>query len=418
MARHLREDTLGRGNTRKCGRRAYRADGPWPARCTGESLTRRHLPTARFEYKRRMAVTTRFHDFVCPECRVPVKRAGDDAYTCDTCSRIFPFYTGIPDFRLEGMSDTEWRETEILVEHFDRCTFEELFELSTRHDEPQDLIEADRQYELQAVARGGERLLAISKMTGGPVGGRLCLDIGCSTGGALVPFATSFHRGVGIDNSMTDLILGKKLLQEYEVENVTLVCGSPEALPFAANTFDLINATDVLEHVSDQPGFLKEANRVLTQHSVFCFRTANRFNLFGVEPDVNLWGVGFLPRSLMGKYVRMRKGIDWYEERVRLLSRRELIKMLEEIPGTHFEIRGPMPDASNADWSWKRKIARAAPATLSLANKTLRSLVPSFQVALHKDKASPVTTPRRKTRKRGSAALRSEAALRLANQQK
>ena len=344
-----------------------------------------------------MAVTKAFHDFFCPECQVPVKRVGEDAYNCDLCSRIFPFYAGIPDFRLEGMGEEEWRETEQLLRNFDRCSFMELIAVGGSGSTPHDLVELDRKYEERNVLRGEERIFSVSKLTGRPVGGDMCLDIGCGTAGALVPLAASFKRGIGLDIAMTDLILAKKLFEENGIENVTLVCSGAEHLPFGPNTFDLINSTDVIEHVQDQRRFLSEGHRVMVKGGAFCYNTPNRFSMFGEEPHVKLWGVGFLPRKLMGKYVKLRKGIDWYDANVRLLSRRELGKMMGELPDTRFEIHGPIFDTANADWSFKRRLVSRFPIMLDIANTALKPIVPSFQVVMFKEANSVIAAKSKKS---------------------
>jgi hypothetical protein len=53
--------------------------------------------------------------------------------------------------------------------------------------------------------------------------------------------------------------------------------------------------------------------------------TPNRFSL-GLEPHVRLWGVGFLPRSLARRYVRVFRTSGY--EQVRLRSARGLRRLL------------------------------------------------------------------------------------------
>ena len=87
----------------------------------------------------------------------------------------------------------------------------------------------------------------------------------------------------------------------------------------------------VVEHVSRQKLFLREGYRVLQPGGCFCFNAPNRFNIFGPEPHVNLWGVGFMPRRWMPAYVRLFKGMDYTDKR--LPSYRELRRMLH--PGLY-----------------------------------------------------------------------------------
>ena len=75
-------------------------------------------------------------------------------------------------------------------------------------------------------------------------------------GSALFAMSGIFEVGVGVDISLVDLMLAKKRFEERGIDNVNLVCASAELLPFDNNTFDLINATDVIEHIANQEKFL------------------------------------------------------------------------------------------------------------------------------------------------------------------
>lgn len=81
------------------------------------------------------------------------------------------------------------------------------------------------------------------------------LDIGCGTGANLLLFK---GRVVGLDISFKALTLAKR-----RKTNAILVQGKAESLPFKENSFDLVLALDLLEHLPDDVKGLREMYRVL-----------------------------------------------------------------------------------------------------------------------------------------------------------
>jgi SAM-dependent methyltransferase len=85
---------------------------------------------------------------------------------------------------------------------------------------------------------------------------RRLLDVGCGTGGTLDRLRT-FGDVVGLDLEATALAFCRK--RGYE----RLVQASATALPFASETFDVVVALDVLEHIPDHAAAAREIMRVL-----------------------------------------------------------------------------------------------------------------------------------------------------------
>ncbi|MGB9876962.1 MAG: class I SAM-dependent methyltransferase [bacterium] len=81
------------------------------------------------------------------------------------------------------------------------------------------------------------------------------LDVGCGTGGNL-----SLFNGfvVGVDVSMKALSLARR-----RKKDALLCLGQAENLPFKDNSFDLVLALDLLEHLPDDMKGLSEMHRVL-----------------------------------------------------------------------------------------------------------------------------------------------------------
>ncbi|KPL11309.1 hypothetical protein AMJ85_03910 [candidate division BRC1 bacterium SM23_51] len=81
------------------------------------------------------------------------------------------------------------------------------------------------------------------------------LDVGCGTG-LVLEGLRPYARPVGIDFSR--LAMGYCVKRGIE----RLVCGRVETLPFGDQTFDLLLALDLLEHIDDDAALLRELWRV------------------------------------------------------------------------------------------------------------------------------------------------------------
>jgi SAM-dependent methyltransferase len=101
------------------------------------------------------------------------------------------------------------------------------------------------------------------------------LDVGCGTGANLL-MLSKFGETEGVDVSPDAITF----CQARGLVNVRI--GAAESLPYEDNQFDLVTALDVLEHVDDDIGALREMRRVI--------RPGGRLLLF-VPTFMFLWGL-------------------------------------------------------------------------------------------------------------------------------
>jgi len=295
----------------------------------------------------------------CPDCRGVLTPIGDQALGCQACQRSFEVVHGIPDFRPDPPDRPRHGEfCREVMRRWPESSFQDLWYFYHR-----DATDAWRRFQMdherRAPERGERRWDEIERMAtlcGRPLpSDGVAFDLGCGMGSALFALAPRFSLAVGLDIMLTDLLLAKKRFQEAGLENVAFVCGSALELPFADDTFALMNATDVVEHMPDQRLFLDEARRVLGDGGLFFFNSPNRFSLFTREPHVGLWWVGWLPRRWQEPYVRWRTGKGYRGKR--LLSIFELRRLVEDAFGHHYALRSFLPRTAA-----RRVLARAVEA--------------------------------------------------------
>lgn len=272
--------------------------------------------------------------FCCPSCRGPVTLDAV-AYHCRGCQRRYPVVCGIPDFRLSPdpyiSFEDEYDKARRLADEAERCSFEALlyFYWKITPDVPRPMAERFIRYALTAEERADPCLATMDDRAGDARAGRQwtgarCLEVGCGTGGFLMATRERFGALVGADIALRWLVIARKRLEGAD-SNLTLVCCSAEALPFADGAFDAVVGLHLLEHASDPQAVLSDTVRTLEPNGWCYFSTPNRFSL-GPEPNVRVWGVGFVPRSVASRYVTLWKGITY--RNIRLLSSVELGRML------------------------------------------------------------------------------------------
>jgi hypothetical protein len=83
-----------------------------------------------------------------------------------------------------------------------------------------------------------------------------------------------------------------------------------------------------VEHLRDVPAALREAFRVATAPGLALWATNNRFAPMP-DPQVHLWGVGWLPRKRQADYVAWRRR-DLHRYRIQMRSAPELDRLVRE----------------------------------------------------------------------------------------
>jgi ubiquinone/menaquinone biosynthesis C-methylase UbiE len=103
--------------------------------------------------------------------------------------------------------------------------------------------------------------------------GKRVLDAGCGTGYGCAELAGSAALVTGLDSAQDSIAYCQA---NYKLPSVRFVVSSGAAMPFGANSFDLIVAFEVIEHVADYRAFLGECARVLSHQGLFIVSSPNK----------------------------------------------------------------------------------------------------------------------------------------------
>ena len=117
------------------------------------------------------------------------------------------------------------------------------------------------------------------------------LDVGCGTGGNLEMLA-NFGVAEGVDVS-------DDALEFCKYKGLTVHKGLAESLPFGDESFDIVTALDVIEHLDDDIAGLKEMHRILkTGGKTLIFVPAFMW-LWGVQDDVSNHRIRYTKKQIV-----------------------------------------------------------------------------------------------------------------------
>jgi ubiquinone/menaquinone biosynthesis C-methylase UbiE len=277
-----------------------------------------------------------------------------DIYRCTRCRRTYPIVLGIPDLRVYSdpyiTIEQDHEKGGIVQAQAERMSFADLlrfyWENVSLPPTPVDLREGFIRHVLSDQAR-------VESFAHQLDSGNACLDVGCGAGSLIGAAGRSFGVVIGCDVAFRWLVLARKRLQETGA-TANLVCCCADYLPFPPESFDLVTAISLLEHVRDAQAVIGECSRVQRKDGRVFVWTTNRFSL-APEPHVHIWGVGFLPRRWMAAYVKWRRGLPY--DKQYLLSCFELRRMLKRSRYDSFAFS--LPSVTEEDLksrSWMEKL--------------------------------------------------------------
>lgn len=176
------------------------------------------------------------------------------------------------------------------------------------------------------------------------------LDVGCGAGLLSNPLAAQGVNVTGIDLSENSLAIAR---QHDTTKSAIYLRGDAENLPFEDESFDVVCALDLLEHVEHPERVIGGAARVLKKGGLFFFHTFNR----------TIWS-----------YLLVIKGVEWAlrhtPEKMHIyrlfIKPDEMRTFCESVSLEIQEIRGLKPKLLSPAL-WKMLLQRKVPNEFSFA---------------------------------------------------
>jgi SAM-dependent methyltransferase len=137
-------------------------------------------------------------------------------------------------------------------------------------------------------------LALLDRHLGSNASGRRVLDVGCGTG-TMLGYLSRYGKAEGVDADPEAV----QFCHQRGVERVRLVESGP--LPHDPETFDLVTALDVIEHVDDDAGMVREMERVLRRGGTLLVSVPAYRWMWGSQDEIAHHKRRYLARELRGK---------------------------------------------------------------------------------------------------------------------
>jgi SAM-dependent methyltransferase len=140
--------------------------------------------------------------------------------------------------------------------------------------------------------------------------GDYVLDLGCGEGRHVISaYVEGDVHSVGVDLSLQDLQTTAQKFSHFAepdstAKSFSLSSANALELPFADNTFDKVICSEVLEHIPDYRGALKEVERVLKPGGMFCASVPRRW------PEKICWALSEEYHNVPGGHIRIFKASE------------------------------------------------------------------------------------------------------------
>lgn len=128
----------------------------------------------------------------------------------------------------------------------------------------------------------------------GKISGKKLLDVGCEAGYITVKLAEKGALVTGIDLIEEPIMALRRRLKSQPLKirkRIKLQVANATKLPFAANSFDIILATEVIEHITNLDRFVKSAAKVLKPGGILLITFPNENLREKLYPLVSLFGI-------------------------------------------------------------------------------------------------------------------------------
>lgn len=281
---------------------------------------------------------------VCPLCK-GVLSFSEQHLTCRYCNLSFPIIQDIVDlhYPYKKLTPTDKK----MLENFTQASFDDLLAIVLQDAKlPETVIQDTLHYyndQIERNKRMTESFLEKLNNDFGQSSFLRSLDLGCGSGAGLLALAPHFKNVIGLDASMPQLLLAKKILTQSDYVNICLLRANAKYLPFKNHNFNYIQAINVLEHLVETSQAIQEISRCLIDGGFFAADSRNRFDIFYPEPHTGIRFLGFLPRKFIPAFVKFFYKSDY--DQTWLLSQHDIKRTMKKFFKGQFTINFPKAQA-------------------------------------------------------------------------
>lgn len=117
------------------------------------------------------------------------------------------------------------------------------------------------------------------------------LDVGCGPGTITIDMASLVPHGhiTGVEYKPEPLEEAQAAAAAQNTTNVSFKVGDIHSLPFEDNTFDIVHAHQVLQHISDPVSGLREMRRVTKPGGLVASRESASFTWYPDSAGLDAW---------------------------------------------------------------------------------------------------------------------------------
>jgi MPBQ/MSBQ methyltransferase len=176
------------------------------------------------------------------------------------------------------------------------------------------------------------QLSQLQEMTGLSKGKQL-VDLGCGFGSFVFVCRKAGIEAVGVDFSKFEIDFARRRLTyeipELDPESVYLLRDAC-ATQFESQSYDVVTAWNLLEHVADYKSVFIEAYRLLKPGGMF-FGIAPNYFTFRKEAHYHVPWVPFLPRRVACNYLRwLGRQTDFFEHHIHYVTNWGILRALRK----------------------------------------------------------------------------------------
>ncbi|MBN1820655.1 MAG: methyltransferase domain-containing protein [Prolixibacteraceae bacterium] len=191
-----------------------------------------------------------FEIIQCPACQSQELVFSEYNIICSGCSAIYHIESGVPVMLVEN--DSVKKESEI------HKTFGTIFNYIDHYQK--DALEYDYFQKQTGAVRHNERRVREYLTSMVPENKGLILDVGCGSAWVAEKFCKKNYRVVSFDISLKNTT---EALKRFPSGNHSAFVGDVFSLPFKPDSFDIIIASEIIEHVTEPELFIKTLFKVL-----------------------------------------------------------------------------------------------------------------------------------------------------------